>query len=168
MIGDVDCIGFLCTGPDDAPVTDTVTVSVVDQCNYWRGTEGFHLRLMAPPPTDRPDYNEIDIVIAGLVGPGTYATEPSGATQVGMVGAGHFGADSSGDVEGDDSPAFPCTLAVDTNLHEVAIPAGGATTGWISLAVTCAQLGTAQVGRVTCDLSPTSFTVVIADCEATE
>ena len=39
---------------------------------------------------------------------------------------------------------------------------------WALLASVSPQPGTAQVGRVTCDLSPTSFTVVIADCEATE
>ncbi|HEY3355596.1 MAG TPA: hypothetical protein VGQ83_20260 [Polyangia bacterium] len=160
-------VSMACTGPDDDPVNDTAAVSRVDQCNYWRGNQGFHLRLIAPQPASGPDYNEINIGIANLAGPGTYTTDPAGTTEVYVVGGTGFGADSSGDVPGDDSPAFPCTLAVDTNLHAVQIPSGSSTTGWISLDVTCERLGVAQVGRMTCEMSPTSFKVVIVGCEAT-
>jgi hypothetical protein len=155
-------VAMACTGPDDDPVNDIAAVSIVEMCNYWRDSRGFHVKLIAPPPADAPDYNEININIANLTGPGTYVTDPAGATEVAVVGGGGFGVDSSGDTATDDSPAF----AVDTNLHAVAIPAGDATTGWISLDVTCPQLGTAQIGRMTCDLSPQSFHLVIADCEA--
>jgi hypothetical protein len=150
--------------------SDTVTVNTVYACNYWRGERRLHVELRKTPPSNAPDYNDVEVWLSSFTGPGAYTTtyygEVNEETDVAIRGA-KSGQNNilGGTSNGVDKEYHECTIAVtSTNLHSIDIPAGTLQKGFVEMTVTCGAVSS-YPGSV-CTVSPATWLTRIASCEA--
>jgi hypothetical protein len=153
----MDCVE---SGPECTPANtfqNVVAATNLYLCNYWDATQLFNVEF-------RQGTGGLGLLveIAHFTGQGSYATNVDGTTNVTVTGP-----DVQVDAAGNPPsiPEHPCTIAVQSNLATIQIPADGdAALLDVTLDVTCAQLGGGAVCPTACDISPASFQLSIVGC----
>jgi hypothetical protein len=145
--------GPACDPP--TPTSATVAATVLDDCSYHDAQQRLDVSFV-----QSQGFGGLYVNIEPFTGDGTYEVTADGLIDVRLDG------------EGIQSSAFAsaaaaqtCSITVTSNFADITVPeSGDAQTLDVVLDVSCSTVVAGGVCDVTCDLSPTQFSVSVGGC----